>query len=251
MSSTVRDAGVARSGEYLPPHAPSGDFPSGERPPIDKGAGEDLVTPGIARTRRALDGVAPASLTEYRPLPSLRSPHLIVACGSGDQVLIVRGRRDESGCRSESTSQRRILDVDDARTSNSAGGACVRRPDRTVAAHEGISICRTREEDAMPTPRGSVVFSDLIDCHGESLVCLIRAAEDVTSDGIVEPHERLLLSNVITLVRQTYEPLPVGAAEQDDAFRAIGAIAGAGRVTTRHVRSLVSQAGTDAERRIA
>lgn len=131
------------------------------------------------------------------------------------------------------------------------GGGPIRRPQSTVEQKGGSSICSTEGEVGMPTARGSVIFSELIDCHGESLKCLLDAVEDVTSDGIVEPHERNLLKNVMVLATRTYQPLPVGAAEQDDAFRAIGAIAGAGKVSSRHVSSLISQAGADAERRIA
>lgn len=130
-------------------------------------------------------------------------------------------------------------------------GGSDRRPHSTVEQKGGSSICSMEGEVGMPTARGSVIFSELIDCHGESLKCLLDAVEDVTSDGIVEPHERSLLKNVMVLVARTYRPLPVGAAEQDDAFRAIGAIAGAGRVSSRHVTSLISQAGADVERRFA
>lgn len=103
----------------------------------------------------------------------------------------------------------------------------------------------------MPTRRGSVDLADLVDIHEESLINLIEVIEHVTSDGLIEPGEHQLLRTVMRHSRQTLDPIPARASEQDDAFRCIGAIAGAGRVTTRHVRSLIREAGTDAERGIA
>ena len=97
----------------------------------------------------------------------------------------------------------------------------------------------------MPTPRGSVVLCDLVDLHGDSLRCLIRAADDVTSDGFTTPDERQLLRNLAELVMETYAPIPCGAAQQDNAFRVIGAAAGAARVTP-YVERVVREAAADA-----
>jgi hypothetical protein len=100
----------------------------------------------------------------------------------------------------------------------------------------------------MPTERGSAVLSDLVDLHGQALIDGLALVEAIAGDGIVKPDEDQLLKAVIVHLRQTYEPLPAKASEQDDAFRCIGAIAGAGKVTSRHVVSLIRQAGGDAER---
>jgi hypothetical protein len=124
-----------------------------------------------------------------------------------------------------------------------------RRPHlTTVAATRGGSVCGITEGRAMPTGRGSALFSDLVELHGDALLDGLALVERITGDGIVEPSEEQLLKAVIVELRQTYAPLPAGAAEQDNAFRAIGAIAGAGRVSTKHVKAVLREAGTDAER---
>lgn len=99
----------------------------------------------------------------------------------------------------------------------------------------------------MPTQRGSVLFGDELDELGTELVNLIEVVELVTGDGVVTPDETKLIKIHATRTRTKFAPLPGHAAEQDDAFRCIGAIAGAGKVTSRHVKSLINQAGADVE----
>jgi hypothetical protein len=96
----------------------------------------------------------------------------------------------------------------------------------------------------MPAERGSTVLCDLVELHGESLVNLIEIVESVTGDGLVEPDESRLLKSVMVLTAQTYEPLPARAAQNDDAWRLVGAASGAGRVT-KHVFAVAREAAAD------
>lgn len=100
----------------------------------------------------------------------------------------------------------------------------------------------------MPTPRGSVALCDEIEDHGEELINLLDVVEKVMGDGIVKPDETKLVKLHMARVRTTFAPLPKDASEQDDALKCIGAIAGAGKVTTRWVVSQLKQAAADTER---
>lgn len=110
----------------------------------------------------------------------------------------------------------------------------------------------------MPSERGSTVLCDLVELHGEmvelhgtSLTNLIEIVEATTGDGFVDPDDTRLLKSAAVLAVQTfrstaetYDPLPTRASEQDDAFRLIGAAAGAGRVT-KHVFAVAREAAAD------
>lgn len=247
--------------------APSSECPArstGEREPGSlaafrgyKDSGEATSHHGQRIQRRVLDGVtAPASRLEPRsfspghwlpfairliPGPMASSPPIDGQARAKVSLAPVGDRVMTGGA----TGNFQLLAPVGRRRDLDAAAQAL-----NLQANERSSIC-SREEFGMPAARGSVIYSDLVDLHGDSLRCLIDAVADVTSDGLVTPDETFLLKNVIVLTRQSYEPLPVGASEQDDAFRAIGAISGAGKVTSRHVRGLINQAGMDAERQIA
>lgn len=96
----------------------------------------------------------------------------------------------------------------------------------------------------MPAERGSTVLCDLVELHGESLVNLIEIVEAVTGDGMVCPDETKLLKVVFSSARQTFAELPPRASQADDAFRVIGAVAGAGRMT-KHAFAACREAAAD------
>jgi len=94
----------------------------------------------------------------------------------------------------------------------------------------------------MPTPRGSKVLSDWLDDHGESLQRLIGYAEQMA--GLMPESDRTALMSSCDRARATFDPLPAAAADLDNVFRLIGAMAGAGAVTP-HVTRLTREAGED------
>lgn len=111
----------------------------------------------------------------------------------------------------------------------------------------------------MPSERGSTRLCDEIDehgvvleFHGRSVIRLLTLIERVTDDDVIDGSERRELQAECRQHRASYveaiDALPMirtHAAEQDDAFMCIGAIAGAGRVS-RHAASKVKQAAIDA-----
>ena len=96
----------------------------------------------------------------------------------------------------------------------------------------------------MPAERGSAVFTEMVEHHGVTLIDLRRAVDAVTDDGMVDPNEDRLLDNMFLLVFETYRELPCRASQADDAFRVIGAVAGAGRMT-KHAFAACREAAAD------
>lgn len=83
----------------------------------------------------------------------------------------------------------------------------------------------------MPAPRGSERLSDAVDLHGEAVQQTIETIHAVLADGKVDGDEPRLVRVTLLHLFQTYQPLPSRAAAQDDAFRLIGAAAGAAAIS--------------------
>lgn len=96
----------------------------------------------------------------------------------------------------------------------------------------------------MPVTRGSARHCEAVEAHGEQLISLLEIVEAVTSDGLVEPGEHHLLRQHMALAYESYRPLPGQASQQDNVFRVIGALAGAGAVTP-WTRRLAREAAAD------
>jgi predicted kinase len=88
----------------------------------------------------------------------------------------------------------------------------------------------------MPGPRGTVALCDQIDCMNDVAERLLQEVDHAILDGRVSPVERRRLAVAGAELRRAKCPLAGMAAEADGAMRAIGAIAGSGRVSDHAFR---------------